>query len=613
MFKLDSGIFKPVLLTILICSFSASAQQAAVLLDDLEATSPEKSPLFVSKPMPPETLGHLFFGGLSKYHEGNAGEASASFKALRDTSSEGGYLNLSEFSIILLRNARAEAAQGNTNDAKFLIHWADELSPADSRVSLLSAGFPEITGYGDSISKLWKSLVHLPGNPTLFATFLINTLLVGLAGLTIALFVTALLQLSRNAESVVLNISQLVPLNYRGIFGPIIALIVLASPLCFGLLPAVCVWSILLGLFLKNCKWFPALTGAAVLCWGAGMLIAERVGPHLSQEINFAAENVNNRTYAPQDKKFLASAIEENPSDLVTLFLYGQVVGREGNHEESSKIFSSIVNLTRKKEDIHKKAKLNLAAVYLRSGKQQEAGRLLEELLKSGERTFEAYYNMAQVKMAALDTAGHRNMFKLASDVDSQKMDWLEKYKSSSVVPLFASLPADGFFERYSRPVTNISVSSEDKIGDSSKEFSKELVYSSLTRNGSVFAIVILGAFTLFVGLFIRFRKSEESAVGQYNSSFFGQKKSVIWHGFPCGGLVTGRRPIAGAILLGILTSLVIVAVQNPVELLPVSRDLYLEKGNFFIALAVVLFLLITSFTLIFNRDGDEEGETKNA
>ena len=87
----------------------------------------------------------------------------------------------------------------------------------------------------------------------------------------------------------------------------------------------------------------------------------------------------------------------------------------------------------------------------------------------------------------------------------------------------------------------------------------------------------------------------------------------MIWHGFPCGGLIAGKRPIAGALLLGVLTSLVLVAIQNPVELLPASRDLYLEKGNFFIALAVVLFLLITSFTLIFNRDGDEEGELDNA
>ena len=556
-----------------------------------------------------ETLSQLFFKGVTLYNDDKAGEAAVSFQAARDKASRDGYLNLTDFSIALLRQARLESQDGNTNDAKFLVHWADTLSPLDARVSLLSAGFSEVTGYGASIGKVFKSIGLLPRTPTLMASLLLNVLLVGLTAFTIALFVTALLQLSRNAESVVLNISQMIPLNFRGVLGPVLALIVLASPLYLGLLPAVCVWSVLLGFFLHSCRWLPALAGATVICWGSGMLIAERVGPQLALDLNYAVENVNNRTYAPQDKRSLAMSIESNPGDLVPLFLYGQILGQEGDHLLSAQVFNKIIDQTRKKEDMHKKAKLNLAAVYLRSSKETEAGVILEELLRSGERSFEAYYNTAQVKMAALDTVGHRAMYQKAVDLNPEKIEWLEDFKSSDVVPIFASLSTDGFLERYFKrvPSSNVVLPGEEPLQAGSL-FGKEKVYASLMTGGSFTLILLLGGLTLSMGLFIRFRKGENDLESHDNTSFFGKIKSVFWHAFPCGGMIAGNRPVLGAMLLGVLTSLVIIAYQNPVELLPVSKDLFLEKGSLFLTLAVGLFLLITASTLLFNRESAVRG-----
>ena len=171
-------------------------------------------------------------------------------------------------------------------------------------------------------------------------------------------------------------------------------------------------------------------------------------------------------------------------------------------------------------------------------------------------------------------------------------------------MPIFASLPADGFLERYFKRVPSSSaVLPDEEPLQTGSLYGKEKVYASLMTGGSFALILLLGGLTLSIGLFIRFRKGENDLENHDNTSFFGKRKSVIWHGFPCGGMIAGNKPVLGAMLLGVLTSLVIIAYQNPVELLPVSKDLFLEKGSFFLILAVGLFLIITSFTLLFNRE----------
>ncbi len=610
MFFGNHRIFKFLLLGLTLLPSFAHAQSGAVALSVLEEKNKVEAVVVQAEPeASTKTLSQLFFKGVTLYNDDKAGEAAVRFQATRDKASRDGYLNLTDFSITLLRQARLESQEGNKNSAKFLIHWADTLSPLDARVSLLSAGFSEVIGYGASVGKVFKSIGLLPRTPILLASLLLNLLLVGLTSFTIALFITALLQLSRNAESVVLNISQMIPLNLRGVLGPVLALIVLVCPLYLGLLPAVCVWSVLLGFFLHSSRWLPALAGATVICWGSGMLIAERVGPQLSLDLNYAVENVNNRTYAPQDKRSLAISIEENPGDLVPLFLYGQIVGQEGDHELSAQVFSKIIDQTRKKEDIHNKAKLNLAAVYLRNSKESEAGAILEDLLRTGEQSFEAYYNTAQVKMAALDPVGYRAMYQKAVDLDPDKIEWLEDFKSSEAVPIFASLPREGFLQRYFKRLLSKKVALPGEDVQLTKSLlGKDRVYSSLMKGGNLSLILLLGGITLLIGLFARFRKGEDERQSYDNSSFFGRKKSIIWHGFPCGGMVAGNRPVLGAILLGVLTSLVIISLQNPVELLPVSKDLFLEKGSFFLTIALGLFLLITSFTLLFHRESAARG-----
>jgi len=550
------------------------------------------------------TYEKMFHRAFSKISIGDMGGASAILRELRSKAFEEEYLNLSSFSIDLLDRARKESAAGNHVEARFLASWAETLSPEDSKVQLIIASLKESIGSNGAFSAFRKSLQFASMSPLFVSKFMVNAALLALVGMTLSLFLVCLIQLARNSELLVLNISKKFPDNYKGLIGPPFVLLLLVVPLYFGLLPALACWSLLLSRYVKSCRWLAALVGAIILSWSLGLPTIEKVAWQVSTPINEAIENVNNRTYSPRDEKALLSALELEKDNPILLFTQAQILRRAGKLDKAATIYQSLVDSNSKRAAVHKKSLLNLAGIYYLQKKFEKAELLLQGLEKLKEDSFEFYYNYAHVKLALLDTEGNRKFYKLASDSNEARIEWLKKYKVAERKQVFTELPRTSFYPTFIKPTEVETIDGQEVAPASLSKV--DVIFQSLVRDGSVVTLLALGLITFFLGLAIRFTKKMLYRHLVEARPFFGTRRSKIWHGMPAGGYIAGSQPIVGAFLLAMLIAFSVAAFGKPLDLISLT-PIKLPISSLMTSLTIMLFLFVSASSLIFVRDSRGE------
>ena len=114
------------------------------------------------------TYERMFNRALSKINNGKEGEASVILEGIRAKAFEEEYLNLSGLSVSLLERAKQESVAGNHVQARYLVSWAEKLSPEDSRIQLGIVSLKDSLGNSAAFSALWKSFKFATMSP-LFA------------------------------------------------------------------------------------------------------------------------------------------------------------------------------------------------------------------------------------------------------------------------------------------------------------------------------------------------------------------------------------------------------------------------------------------------------------
>ena len=549
------------------------------------------------------TYERMFARAFNKISNGKEGEASVILSEIRTKASNEEYVNLTPFSLKLLDRAQQEAELKNYVSVRFLSNWAEKLSPEDGRVHLLIASLLEAQGVGRSFSSLLNALAFSFDSPVLVSKILLNSSMLFLIGITLSLFIVCLVQIARNAQPIVEMVSKMFPDNYKGLIGPPLVLLVLVAPLYFGIMAACGVWALVLSKYIKSCRWLAAITGAVILAWSFSLPSIERLAIQLDAPLNQALENVNNRTYNPQDKDLIKMALNEEASDSVLLFSYAQILRREGRLDKAAALYRIVADNSPKKSAVHKKSLINLGGILYLQKDFEKASAMLKKLEDLKEESFEFYYNYAHVRLALLDTVDHRKYYKLASDLDENRILWLKKHKVAVRKQVFSQLPEGSYYPRFFQPWV---VNEKGKLESALAMDQKSLIYASLFREGSASKLTILGLFVMAIGLMIRFTKKDIYRLMPESSPFFGTGESKLWHGLPAGGYVAGNQPIAGVFLLAIMSALIIAVIGKPAVLLSVT-SIELNISKFLTSMVVICFLLVSASSLLLIKETERE------
>ena len=550
------------------------------------------------------TYDRMFHRAMAKIISGDEGGASVILAEIREKAFREEYLNLSDFSISLLERAKQEATNNNHIEARYLATWAETLSPEDSRIQLIIASLYESIGTGKAISALSKSVSFMFMSPMFVSKIFVNSFLLLLIALTLSMFIVCLIQLTRNTELLMVNISKKFPDNYRGLIAPPLLLLLFLLPFYFGLVAALGCWSLLLCRFVKSCRWLGAIAGVLIIAWAVSLPTVERVAWQVSTPLNQAIENVNNRTYSPADEANIISALKIQSDNPILLFTYAQILRRAGKLDRAAATYQLISENTAESASVHKKSLLNLAGIYYLQRKLERAEGVLEGLEKLNEKSFEFYYNYAHVKLALLNTEEHRKFYKLASDLNEERIVWLQKYKVAQRKQVFTELPRTSFYPTFLKP-SAVKVSNGEEVGSAAPVL-RNVVYGSLLRNGTFFSVVLVGLLTLAIGLLIRFSKKQIYRMITDAKPFFGVSQSKIWHGMPAGGYIAGQYSIVGIFILAALIGMVICTTGKPANMMALT-PVDLGTGKVMMTLTIIVFLLVSASSLIFIKDSEEE------
>lgn len=542
-------------------------------------------------------LDNLFYGGLKSFNDGNISEAAEKFQLMRDKSSAGGYTNIASHSIKLLEQAGQAFEKKDKKGGEFLLTWAERFSPSDSRVSFVKSSLVSQIGYSSSFNEITKGMGNLDKNPSLTAAIILNVILGGLVGLTLSLFLVLAIQIGRNSQTLVENISRFLPINYRGLLGPFLTLSILVLPLYFGLLVGLAVWALLLGAFLKSCKKLFILVGLVIICWGTCLSFVDRVGGVLGTASIRAVENLRNSNFSIEDKAALSAEIERNPNNYLVQYAFAGFLAKEGLLVPSQKMYSKVIANTKERDSLHQKALVNKGIVLTLSKKNEEAISVLEKAFELGDTSFESYLAMAQAQMSLLDTVEHGKYYNLAREADSEKLKAHESKGENSNIVL-SSLSSNDLLWR-------IFKSASVESGEVNESTAK--VYKSLLMNGNKTLILILGLMTLCLGFLVSKKEKRHKTASDCTSPFLGGRISTFWNLFPCGKLVAGSYPTLGAIVLGTILSLAIFAAKKPISFIPISVQ-PLNLGWLFVAMSLSLLLLTLLLSPVLEKTASSNG-----
>ena len=520
-----------------------------------------------SKAMNPDhSLQKRFYKAVNQIYVGNLGGASRTLESLKNFAKRQGYVNLPDFSFELLNRALRAQEAGKLQEVSYFVHHSILLSPEDPRVNIAAASFYKVLGYRKALGYAVKSVKSLAANPIVYYTVKVNAWIVGLVGLTLALFITAVIQMIRNGESLYKFFKGRFPRRTSCILAVLTLFVVLVAPLFAGVLATLAVWSLVLSYCVRSCRWFAFTCGAVIALWGWAIPEISTIGFNVQQRINQVVQEINNRSFTPQGEDYIVRALERNPDDPLLLFALAELYQLKGLDAEAQKRYEEVVAKGGNKELLRVAAHMNLGTIEYHNNNLKAAEAMFEDIERKGYTSFELFYNLALTKLALLDTDAHRKYFAMAQKVDTRRAELIEKAQGELRHALMVPVP-----QEFYRQIIFQSVEESELPHVSEYLGRKDALASSLLAGGTPSRLGLAGLLCMLLSG-ISFKSHAGDRAGKKAAR--QKESSVLWLLVPAGQYIAGLRPVLGSLVLALLLALIVVALEAPIQFfgsLPVS------------------------------------------
>jgi len=515
---------------------------------------------------PDESLQKTFYQAVNQIYEGKLGAASQTLEGLKNFAQDQGYINLPDFSFELLNRAIQANEAGRLQEVSYYVHHSILLSPEDPRVNLAAASFYNALGFGKAFQYLLKSIGSLSANPIVYYTVKVNAWIVSLVAITLALFITSVVQIIRNGDSLYRYFKSRAPRGYSCIFAAALLAVVMIAPLFAGILTMLAVWSIVLAMSVKSCRWFALVCGLVLVLWGRAIPQISTIGFNVQQRINQVVQEINNRSFTPQGEDFIVRALEYNPNDPLLLFALAELYQLKGLDFEAKQRYEEVVKKAGENEPLKVAAHMNLATIEYQNGNLKVAESMLADIEGRGYGSFELYYNLALTKLALLNTVAHRVYFAKAQEIDQYRAEIIETSQGSRRNALMVPVPR----EFYSKIIFQ-DVEDSDAAHAADYVVRRAKLAGTLMWGATPSRISVIGIICMFIaGILFKSnsRKRRSYALVEERES------SSLWLIVPAGSFIAGRRPALGSCILAVFLALVVIALEAPIHFfgsLPVS------------------------------------------
>ncbi len=482
--------------------------------------------------------------------------ASEEIDLLRHASLDQGYQNLPAYSHKLLENANSVFAEKNAEKAAYLVRQAVLLSPSDVHTLLAASCFYKLVGLKRASSYFLSAISLIVSAPSVVIPIAVNVVWITLIGATISLLFVCVVQLVSHQEGILNSLRERLPRRYRGLLLPIISVAWLFGSLYFGILGAICGWSLFLSRYRSSCRALALHAGIITLLWGAMTPIKERVHSHLNTDFTKSLERISTGAFEPHAKEDLRLAISNGSEEPLYYFLLGRVLVHEGNLTEGAKLFQKTLELSQSsgEKEFVKASYIGLGAIAYLQSNYSSAKSLFHEAEILGGSGFTLLYDLAQTEMLLLDTVSHRKYYTQAVDADEKQVSYFQSIQISNSSPYrriaFPPAPLMAHYRAYLHPIASVGFPAS------------KLLPGVLLRGGSIQVLLILGGIVFLWGLIYWVRKKPVL--------IHNQESSKIWIVLPAGRYLSGGKPGTGFLLLTIISSLLIFALERPVHVLQI-------------------------------------------
>lgn len=541
------------------------------------------------------SLDELFYSALDSLVKKNFGRASDLLLQLNNKSLARGNTGLSEFSFELLKRAGNALSEGQLEEASFMVRKAVQLSPRDGRVYLVASSFGGAVGRGTSISYFLSSLKYLPTDYRIVAGVLLNLTVSILVALYFAFFVVCVVQLTRHSPSVFAQMSRVLPSSIRGILSAPLFLSLLLLPFLGGLCTVLAVWSLILSVSVRVCRWLGVLSGVLIVAWGLSLDVWATMGTNLNSRLHEVLEASTRLDYLPRSVETLTDAVNNYPDDPILLFSLAAVLQREGRWAEAESALLRARPLLVSKPELGRAVYVNLGALHYATRRFELAKGAFEQALSLGNPPFEVLYNLGLVHIALLDTEGYRKYYAMATDEDRDRFMELEAVPENEKVALTLGLPRMVLASRLFDPVFVAKGDLQAEIVN----WKKRVVRAMFLSSSGVWLLIFGGA-TLSVSLFLQIGQRVFGSSKRLDLYASGEHTvSAVWMLLPGGAFAAGSHPVLGAVLIAVVFSSFTIALDGPIRMLKVLPMRALSESAT-LGFAVVVLIVVLAITMIY-------------
>ncbi len=461
---------------------------------------------------------------------------------------------LDAYSLEFIERARRSFRQGERSEAAFYTRKALQLSPDSPNV--LARALPLVrqtssVPVAPIVSKIIRGIWHHPNVALhIFKSALYPTLL----ALTFGIFIAFVLLFSTKIEVLLRSISKGLPAGTRGLLAPFVLVLMLLSPLAFGPLWTLVVWSLVLYLTVPAHRWMGFMVGALVVAWGFVIPIRESLqrwleNPGIQAMIDTVSGDYHHG--APEKLKALAG---QRSDDGALFYALGQSQRRNGDYEGADAAFLRAEMLL----GVQPWTAAQRGLVALLQGKTKAADELMAQAETLGLTTPAHYFNWSKVKFELLDTAAAQSLLAKAVSGDTDMTRTLrrrEELLGRHALLAIAEIPLP--FHR----VVVSALTPTMQISESFDALALKLM-PGLTPPG----ISVVGAFVLLLFFVARQRRMRTTPLSSYANLLPAHLLRRLVVCIPGGAWVLCGRPLLSAGILSVCFLLAMPLLQWPVE-----------------------------------------------
>jgi tetratricopeptide (TPR) repeat protein len=352
---------------------------------------------------------------LDAIRDKNLQRVNAEVHALETLRMEAGVEGFDEYSLGLLEISKNRLLDGNIEETSFFLRKALQLSPNSSRVLISSLGVARATHTGSSSEMLFHAVGRIWHEPAMLFGLIKRLMYPAAWALTIGIYLSMLFVFCGSMKDILRAIALAFPPNWRGYAAPVLATIILGTPVFLGPLWCVAVWSVVIVLTMPKLRWMSILGGLVLVTWGSFIPIRENFARWLEDPGIKESLSVYAGSYGIGSDATIQHLENVRPDDGFAMYMAGVILRQRGEYDRADKAFLRAELLWG--EQPWTKAAQGLVA-YMR-GNIARADELFQAAEVQGMSSAEFYYNFSKIKFEALDTAASKDYLLKADRKDS--------------------------------------------------------------------------------------------------------------------------------------------------------------------------------------------------